>query len=230
MQKDEERGKILEKILLQLFAEAGVLADIFLAAVLGFVIGTERRFRGKEAGIKTHTIVSIGAALMMAVSMYAFDGADTARVAAQIVSGVGFLGAGIIIYKKFELYGLTTAAGIWATAGVGMACVGRLYVIAVGTTLIMIVLQFIFHMEKGIFKSHRYYSVMITFIHKTNEHEIIKSLFDITRFNKLVIERKDDHMCYHAVLHTTTEYSSSHLAKIMEENPFILTVERVDDT
>ena len=82
-----------------------VLLDVALAALLGFLIGLERRFRAKEAGIKTHTIVAIGAAMMMAVSVYGFNGADTSRVAAQIVSGVGFLGAGIIIYKKHELQG-----------------------------------------------------------------------------------------------------------------------------
>ena len=91
----------MEKILAEFILEAGVIFDIFLAALLGFAVGIERKLRGQEAGIKTHTIVAIGSALMMAVSMYAFNGADTVRVAAQIVSGVGFLGAGIIIYKKF---------------------------------------------------------------------------------------------------------------------------------
>ncbi len=219
----------MEQIIKTLTVEGGVLFDIFLAALLGFVVGLERKVRGKEAGIKTHTIVSIGAALMMAVSMYAFDGADTARVAAQIVSGVGFLGAGIIIYKKFELYGLTTAAGIWATAGIGMACVGRLYFVAIGTAVLIILLQFLFHIEKGVFKSRKYYTVMITFIHTESERESIKHLFDVTRFNRLVIERKDDGMYYHAVLHTTVEYSSMQLANMMQDNPFILSVERVDE-
>lgn len=209
--------------------ELRVFLDVLLAAVLGFVIGFERRFRGKEAGIKTHTVVAIGAAVMMVISMYAFTGADTSRVAAQIVSGVGFLGAGIIIYRKYELHGLTTAAGIWATAGVGMACVGRLYVIAVGSTLIMLLLQCLFHSNIWIFKTRKYYSVMITFIHTENEREIVKELFGITRFNRLVIERKEDHMYYHAVLNTHIEYSSAHLADIMTNNSFILSVERVDE-
>lgn len=210
-------------------AEFSILGDIMLAALLGFLIGLERRFRAKEAGIKTHTIVSIGAALMMAVSMYAFKGADTARVAAQIVSGVGFLGAGIIIYKKHELYGLTTAAGIWATAGIGMACVGKLYTVAIGTTVVMILLQCLFHSNIGFLKQRKYYSVMITFVSKGDEREVVKDLFHITRFNRLVLERKDDYMYYHAVLNTNIEYSSAHLAKIMQDNPFILSIERVDE-
>ena len=106
--------------------EAPLLLDLLLSVVLGFVIGFERKLRMKEAGIRTHTIVCVGAALMMVVSMHAFgDAADSARVAAQIVSGVGFLGAGMIVYKQHEVHGLTTAAGVWATAGVGMACGGQ---------------------------------------------------------------------------------------------------------
>ena len=88
--------------------------DLLLAAVLGFVIGLERKVREKEAGIRTHTIVAFGSALMMVISKYAFGAeADSARVAAQIVAGIGFLGAGIIVYKKNVVHGLTTAAGIW---------------------------------------------------------------------------------------------------------------------
>ena len=80
---------------------------------MGFLIGLERKFRYKEAGIRTHTIVSIGAALMMIISRHAFGSeADSARVAAQIVAGIGFLGAGIIVYKKNVVHGLTTAAGV----------------------------------------------------------------------------------------------------------------------
>ena len=103
--------------------ELAQLLNVLLAAILGGAIGFERKLRFKEAGIRTHTIVSIGAALIMVVSKGGFeDGtADMSRVAAQIVSGVGFLGAGIIILRGQKMRGLTTAAGIWATAGVGMA-------------------------------------------------------------------------------------------------------------
>lgn len=213
-----------------LMYELRILADVGLAALLGFSIGLERKFRGKDAGIKTHTIVAIGAAAMMVISIYAFKGADTSRVAAQIVSGIGFLGAGIIVYKKHELHGLTTAAGVWATAGIAMACVGRLYVLAIGATVGMIILQCIFHSNLLIFKARKHYSVMITFINTDHEREIVKELFDITRFHRLVIERKEEKMLYHAVLNTQTEYSSAHLAQIMQDNPYILSIERVDES
>ena len=212
-----------------LIFEAFILLDLLLSAVLGFFIGFERKYRSKDAGIRTHTIVCLGAALMMVVSKYAFQEADTARVAAQIVSGIGFLGAGIIVYRKNTLHGLTTAAGIWATAGIGMACGGRLYYVAIGATLIMFSLQMLLHTNKWIFKRKKYYAINISFYHETNEREIVKSLFEIDRFNHLIIERVDGKMLYHAMLHTDVEYSSAHLDKIITENPCILTLERCDE-
>ena len=90
---------MLENIISQSY----LLIDILISAILGFCIGLERKKRFKEAGIRTHTLVSVGACLLMIVSIHGFGpNADTARVAAQIVSGVGFLGAGIIIYRKQE--------------------------------------------------------------------------------------------------------------------------------
>ena len=91
------------------------LARIAYAVALGFAIGLERKLRFKEAGIRTHTIVCAGSALIMVVSKYAFSDIaeyDASRVAAQIVSGIGFLGAGMIIYRKQVVHGLTTAAGV----------------------------------------------------------------------------------------------------------------------
>jgi len=155
--------------------------DLVLASLLGFFIGLERKIRDKEAGIRTHTIVSFGSALMMVISKYAFDSdADSARVAAQIVAGIGFLGAGIIVYKKNIVYGLTTAAGIWATAGVGMACGGGLWIIAIIATIILILIQWVLH--RKIFSHKKIYSIKIVFVQGTNEREQIKELFDIERY------------------------------------------------
>ena len=115
--------------------ELEYLASVLLAVGLGFAIGYERKLRYKEAGIRTHTIVCAGSALIMVVSKYGFGDsvdADASRVAAQIVSGIGFLGAGIIVYRKHEIHGLTTAAGVWATSGVGMAAGAGMYLFAAG--------------------------------------------------------------------------------------------------
>ena len=209
--------------------EFRILLDLLLSVILGFAIGFERKIRSKEAGIRTHTIVCMGSALMMIVSKYAFgDTADTARVAAQIVTGIRFLGAGIIVYKRQEVRGLTTAAGVWATAGVGMACGGQLYVIAVGAALIMIVAQLIFHLHLGIFRTKRYYSVKIEFLQTGEENMVIKHLFGTDRFNQLVIKRENGQVTYSATLNTDKEFSSTRLNEIMAEHSFILSIERCD--
>lgn len=128
---------------------------IIIAGLCGVFIGYERRNRNKEAGIRTHAIIALGAALFMIVSKYGFPDVkeyDAARMAAQIVSGVGFLGAGVIFVRHGTVSGLTTAAGMWATAGAG-SCIGAgLYDIGIMTTLCVAGLQFIFH--KGVFRKY----------------------------------------------------------------------------
>ena len=111
-----------------------------LAAALGMAIGIERTYRAKTAGIRTHVLVALGSALFMIVSRYGFGGdGDPSRVAAQIVSGIGFLGAGTIIMQKHVVHGLTTAAGMWVAAGIGMASAAGLYAIAVIATVFALI-------------------------------------------------------------------------------------------
>ena len=210
--------------------QASLLVSLLLAALLGFCIGLERKFRAKEAGIRTHTIVCFGSSLMMLISAYGFgEGADPARIAAQIVAGVGFLGAGIIVYRKNEVHGLTTAAGVWTTAGIGMACGGGLWLVAIGATALLIFFQWLFHRNWKIFKPKKHYIVRIVFEQRTDEREQIKHLFVTDRYNSLVIDREGDKLVYHAKLYTDIEYSSSQLNEIIEKHPFIHTLEREDD-
>ena len=111
-----------------------------LAGVLGGLIGAEREYRGKVAGTRTHLLVALGAALMLLVSKFGFDGVgDPGRVAAQIVSGIGFIGAGAIMVDRHSVHGLTTAAGIWVSAGIGMATAAGMYVLAVATTALSLI-------------------------------------------------------------------------------------------
>ena len=202
--------------------------DLVLASFLGFLIGLERKFRSKEAGIRTHAVVCFGSALMMLISKYAFGSeADSARVAAQIVTGIGFLGAGIIVYKKNVAHGLTTAAGIWATAGVGMACGGGLWLVAVISAFLLVAIQWILH--RKIFRNKRIYSIKIVFTETDGEREKIKELFHIERYNKLVVERNGDKLVYHAKINTEIEYRSYELNDIMKKYDFISYIERVDE-
>jgi len=122
---------------------------IFVAALLGGVIGLEREYRDKSAGFRTHFLVALGSALFMIVSQFGFQTAiehtsavdlrlDPSRVAAQVVSGIGFIGAGTIMLHKNSIRGLTTAAGIWVTAAIGLACGGGMYVLSIVATLLVL--------------------------------------------------------------------------------------------
>ncbi|WP_053142947.1 MgtC/SapB family protein [Erwinia billingiae] len=127
-----------------------LLLRIALSGALGGLIGLERQLRAKEAGLRTHILVGIGSAMFMIVSKYGFDdiiaqthiGLDPSRIAAQVVSGMGFLGAGTIIIQKQVVKGLTTAAGLWVTAAIGLVIGSGLYEIGIyGTLLALIVLE-----------------------------------------------------------------------------------------
>ena len=125
-----------------------LLLRIVIACILGYMIGYERKSRDKSAGMRTHAIVALGAALMMVVSKYGFQDIpdyDASRVAAQIVSGIGFLRAGVIFVKNNSVSGLTTAAGIWTTAGVGMAIGAGAYFIGICGALLVVLTQIILH-------------------------------------------------------------------------------------
>jgi putative Mg2+ transporter-C (MgtC) family protein len=123
---------------------------LLLAGALGTIIGLDREYRAKEAGYRTHFLVSLGSALMMIVSQYGFmevlrasDGLnvrlDPSRIAAQVVTGIGFIGAGTIIFQKQIVRGLTTAAGIWATSGIGLAVGAGMYTLGISATVLTLV-------------------------------------------------------------------------------------------
>ena len=110
------------------------------AGFLGGLIGLEREFRAKEAGVRTHFIVALGSALFMIISEFAFDGKqhDAARVAAQVVSGIGFIGAGVIIFQRNVVRGVTTAAGLWVAAAIGLACGDGMYPVAIAASVLTV--------------------------------------------------------------------------------------------
>ena len=124
---------------------------LFAAAVMGGAIGLERGYRAKEAGFRTHFLVALGSAIFMILSQYGFEDLlihtkatginvrlDPSRIAAQVVSGIGFIGAGTIIFQKHVVRGLTTAAGLWVTSAIGMTCGAGLYSLAVASTVMVL--------------------------------------------------------------------------------------------
>ncbi len=123
-------------------AELEMVLRLLLAAVLGAIIGYQRERVGKPAGLRTHMLICVGAALFTITGIFGFIGADPARVAAGIVTGIGFLGAGAILHRRGEIVaGLTTAATIWVAAAIGMSAGAGLYLVAtVGTAVMLVIL------------------------------------------------------------------------------------------
>ena len=127
-------------------------AELTLAFVLSAIVGVEREIRQKSAGLRTHTLVGVSAALIMLISKYGFmdilaNGRivlDPSRVAAQVVSGIGFIGGGVIFMRRDVVRGLTTAASIWFTAALGMACGAGLPLLAVATTVGHFIIMLVF--------------------------------------------------------------------------------------
>ncbi|WP_373426107.1 MgtC/SapB family protein [Paenibacillus radicibacter] len=131
------------------------LLRLVIAGICGVMIGYERKSRMKEAGVRTHFVVAVGASLMMVVSKYGFAdilgtegvGLDPSRIAAQVVSGVSFLGAGMIFLQRQTVKGLTTAAGVWTTAGIGLSLGAGMYTLGVGVTILILIGQKMLHRQ-----------------------------------------------------------------------------------
>lgn len=163
---------------------------LLAAGLLGTVVGLDREYRAKDAGFRTHFLVSLGSALFMIVSKYGFTdilgnpgvGLDPSRIAAQVVSGIGFIGAGTIIFHRQIVRGLTTAASLWATAGIGMASgAGMLGLAAAATVLTLIGLEAL----SPVFRSLGTRRTLIVF--SASDRKVVKELFDRIRSEDYLI-------------------------------------------
>ena len=137
---------------------------IFIAGLLGGAIGLEREYRAKEAGFRTHFLVGLGSGLFMILSAHGFSDIvlteatryDVSRIASQVVSGIGFIGAGCIIFQEHAVRGLTTAAGLWVTAAIGMSAGAGMHAVAVAATIMVIVcLELMDFLHNHVFKNNR---------------------------------------------------------------------------
>lgn len=212
---------------------------LLIAGILGAIIGLDREYRAKEAGYRTHFLVSLGSALIMIVSQYGFQEIikessvtlDPSRVAAQVVSGIGFIGAGTIIFQKQIVRGLTTAAGIWATAGIGLAVGAGMYVIGIAAMILTLVgLELLSY----VFKSIGMKSSMITF--STPNKHILKQVSD--RFNSkdyLIVSYEmetlssGDSVNYQVtmIIKSKKTNAEGHVLSLMQEFPDV-TVQRIE--
>lgn len=215
--------------------ELEFLLRIVLSIICGAGIGFERETRLKTAGIRTHIIVSLGSALMMIISKYGFGdvlqsnniGLDPSRIAAGIVTAVGFIGAGVIFVRNQTISGVTTAAGIWATVGIGMAIGSGMYVIGIVTTVLLVILQLLLHRNNSrVLKP--YISIQVTLCVRENQDpiELIHILFPDKRVKIMDIEaHKTDAECEESDVKLTilvpNSYSSSDIMKIYQTTPYV---------
>jgi len=166
------------------FIDMHLYIRLILAVVFGIIIGYERHNRYKNAGIRTHVIVCLGATLLMIISKYGFidvidiySKIDPSRIASSIATGVGFLGAGTIIVKNRNVTGLTTAAGIFTTAAIGMAVGAGMYILSFTTTMLVVIVQTVFFYSNTynnkIVKS---YSIDIVLLNTSSFNEVKDAL------------------------------------------------------
>ncbi len=208
---------------------------LLVACVCGIFIGFERSRRQKDAGIRTHMIVALGAALAMIVSKYGFfdllqyEGlrADASRIASNVITGVGFLGAGVIFVRDVSIKGLTTAAGIWTTASVGLAIGAGMYTVGIGATLVMILFQLVFH---RFFRSFENTINEFTVIIR-DDNDAVKKFRDTLEQNKVLIEtckmtrNSDSTVILDITIKKSRTTSMDEVLFIVERNKDVLSVE-----
>lgn len=201
---------------------------VLIAGGLGIVIGIERNRRQKEAGMATHFIVGCAAALFTMISMALKDIGDGERIAAQVVSGISFLGAGVIFFRRENLRGLTTAAGIWATAAIGMAVGAGLPIVAVASTILILGIQMFLH-SKVVLRKSRKHMLFVKFVYSDETKNFIISHFGCDSFHRFKMTKDGEKMIAEAVIYTKQNFFANELCGLMSDHPDVLSVERLED-
>lgn len=209
------------------------LLGLVTAVVCGALIGVERTFRQKEAGIRTHIIVALGSALIMIVSKYGFFdivgladhvNLDGSRLAAQVVTGISFLGAGIIVFKG-TVKGLTTAAGVWTTAGIGLAAGAGMYGIAVYATLILLIVQIVIHKILPVENT----STNAVSMKLRDDPEAIESITKLFKENGYIlistsVEKKDSKYICLFTIRAKSHINPDDISKLFTGNEYVLSL------
>ncbi len=209
------------------------LLALVTAVICGAAIGAERTFRQKEAGIRTHIIVALGSALIMIVSKYGFFdivgyadhvNLDGARLAAQVVTGISFLGAGIIVYKG-TVKGLTTAAGVWTTAGIGLAAGAGMYGIAVYATLILLVVQVVIHRLLPVENT----STTAISMKLKDDPEAVESVTNILKANDYVlisstVEKKNEKYVCLFTIRAKSHINPDEISNLFASNEYVISL------
>lgn len=214
------------------------ITRLCVAGLCGTIIGLDREYRVKDAGFRTHFLVALGSALMMIVSQYGFSdvlnrpgvGLDPSRIAAQVVSGIGFIGAGTIIIHQQLVRGLTTAASLWATAGIGLAAGAHMYIVAFAAMVLTLVALEVLSLVFGGLGRRR-----IMVIYSSTSRAVIDAMFNELKSREYAVvsyeveaQRSVDGVVYRATLVIRAKNSSDEdiYIDLLRENPDI-TVERI---
>ena len=203
---------------------------LFVAAMLGGVIGLEREYRAKEAGFRTHFLVALGSGLFMILSQFGFNDVlghyeqvslDPSRIASQVVTGIGFIGAGTIIFQKHVVRGLTTAAGLWVTSAIGMTAGAGMYVLSIATTVLVLLC-----LEALYFILQHFGTRNITVTFSTPKEENIQLVLQRLRDKEIIIDsyemtRKDTSSGHYFVVTMEMKFKrkryKNHLLNFMGE-------------
>ena len=225
----------MKDFFINIFTEHGEhFIRLIFACFCGAIIGLERSIRRKDAGIKTHIILAMGAALFMMVSQFGFGDlsltpeyrADASRIASNIVTGVSFLCAGVIFVRGASVKGLTTATGIWTTAGIGMAAGAGLYVLTIFATILIIIIQLFLAGPSAKIETHYSIDIELSLPNNVSVNDAINSLSDIIHADPYAIKlTKSDETNHYKVSfnirHTIKETS---VLQQLSDAPFVTNV------
>ena len=210
------------------------MIQVLVGGLLGLAVGIERSRRQKEAGKATHFVVGAASTLLTCISLWFKENGnygDGARIAAQIVTGIGFLGAGMIFFRRESLRGLTTAAGIWATAAIGMCVATGMYWLAVSATALIIVVQMLLHSR--LIKRNSQHLLYVKLHYDDNIKKKLMQFFGASNFHrfKVTAERTEteDGLLAETVIYPTQNCKADAIAQFMKDNPQIVSIERLED-
>lgn len=226
--------EFFDSIINSLIAQRELFLRLLFACFCGAVIGFERSVRRKDAGIKTHIILALGAALFMIVSQYGFSGldlsaeyrADASRIASNIVTGVSFLCAGVIFVRGASVKGLTTATGIWTCAGIGMAAGAGMYAITFFATCLILVIQLLLANLSAKIETHYSLEVELRIPSKVHVEDVVSSLSEMTSssVNSIKLSKDGDENVYKVHFNIRHTINESELLQKISSNEYVTAV------
>lgn len=224
----------MEAIFNSIWAQRELFVRLLFACFCGGIIGLERSIRRKDAGVKTHIILALGAALFMIVSQYGFSdlnlspdySADASRIASNIVTGVSFLCAGVIFVRGASVKGLTTATGIWTCAGIGMAAGAGMYAITALATALILIIHLLLANVSARIETHYALEVELKMPSKVTVDDVIKGLSEMTQspVNSIKLTKTGDENLYRVHFNIRHTVNENELIQKVSSNEYVTSV------